>query len=209
MFFSCCSTALMHTRPVHCVRMFYCTLFSYCPVCNGLGVSRQTVWSLEIGSELSEPQSINNCDWFLIPTDHPQCVWLIQSYKLAVPSEIDLKLLLVREGAQTMSWTEKVRLGIGTWALFLDWLGECTICVAALHITEISLLKKMQKVYRAAQCNVLTRMRAVLFLSKQISLCVVFNRYEYIVMYRGCSPSTLALFFYSEAFYFIIIYHKR
>lgn len=152
MLFSSCFAAMMDSRPVYCIWMFYCTWFSYCCVCKGLGVSWQTVWSLKIGAELLEPQSINNCNWFLIPTDHPQCVGLIQSYKLAVPTKIDFKLLLEREGAQnvlnrkgeTRQWNLRIIFGL------IGWM--CASQVASLHTTEISLLK-MQKVYRAAQCN--------------------------------------------------------
>lgn len=145
MLFSCCFAARIHSRAVLCKWMFYCTLFPYRRVCNGPGVSRQTVWSLEIGAELSEPQSINNCNWFLIPTDHPQCVWLIQSYKLAVPSEIDLELLLEREGAQNVP-NRKVRLGSESGAVFRTyWVNVSFFFVAAFHIILISFLKKMQK----------------------------------------------------------------
>ena len=38
-------------------------------------------------SELLEPQSINGSNWFLIPTDHPRCVWLIEPWKLAALSQ--------------------------------------------------------------------------------------------------------------------------
>lgn len=52
-------------------------------------------------SKLLELQSINSCNWFLIPTDHPQCVWLIQPYKLATPLQDQSHLVSVCEDAQT------------------------------------------------------------------------------------------------------------
>lgn len=70
--------------------------------------------------------TLNVSDWFSLT-------------KLAVPSEIDLKLLLVREGAQNV--LNRKDQAVGPERYFLDWLGEC------MH----SLLeKKCKKVYRAA-----------------------------------------------------------
>ncbi len=98
----CCSVPIMQGRCFHCIWMFYCTIFMWCRVdfCNGLGVSRQAVWSSKIGLNCWSPQSINSSNWFFIPTDHPQCLWLIQPYELAAPSQDWSQLLSVRAGAQ-------------------------------------------------------------------------------------------------------------
>lgn len=146
----------LHSRPVHRTRMFSCTLFLY--RLHWLGVSRRTLWSSEIGWELLEPHSINNCDWFLIPSDHPQCVWLIQSYKLAVPSEVDLKLLLVQR---------QKRPGDGTWALFFGLIGWMYALITGG--------KKMQKKKCTGLLNVihvLTRSRSI-FEQENKPLCCI------------------------------------
>lgn len=79
------------------------------------------------GPELEEPQSINSCNWFLIPTDHPQCVWLIQPYELAAPSQDRSQLLSTHEGAQTFrrSYLENRTDTANRQSCIFNWLAEC------------------------------------------------------------------------------------
>lgn len=188
------------SRQVLCKWMFYCTLFLYCRVCNGPGVSRQTVWSLEIGAELLEPQSINNYNWFLIPTDHPQCVWLIQSYKLAVPSEIDLKLLLVREGAQNVL-NGKGETRQWNLSIILDLLGECKLFV---WLPCTSLKSHCWKNAKSVQgclmwCLDKDMCRSVFKQENKPFSCIRYIILYYIVLYWGCIPNTSKLFVSSSS----------
>ena len=127
---TCCSVPLMQGRCLHCIWMFYCTVFMWCGVdsCNGLGVSQQGGWYLQIGSGLLEPQSINSSDGFLIPTDHPQCVRLIQPHKLAAPSQdrsraaVDVRRCTNIGGRKKRDEKKQQRRRI---TLLFDWLAEC------------------------------------------------------------------------------------